>query len=74
MAWLWKDHTSHAEAEKITKLARAIRPHYLEKCGGVYSSEWFWSKIFRLQNVDKAVFQAAYSFVELCDLAASCTY
>ncbi|WKN29929.1 ribulokinase [Porifericola rhodea] len=67
MAWLWKDHTSHAEAEEITRLAKEIRPEYLAKCGGIYSSEWFWSKLYRLQHVDSEVFEATYSFVELCD-------
>ncbi len=46
MAWLWKDHTSFAEAGEITALAKQIRPNYLAKCGGTYSSEWFFSKIF----------------------------
>ncbi|MEJ2544330.1 MAG: ribulokinase [Calditrichaceae bacterium] len=67
MVWLWKDHTGHAEAEKITKLAGKIRPEYLAKIGGVYSSEWFWSKILHLQKENPEVFDAAYSFVEICD-------
>lgn len=67
MAWLWKDHTSHAEAERITAHAAAERPHYLAKCGGVYSSEWFWSKIWHCLNVDPVVFEAADGFVECCD-------
>lgn len=67
MAWLWKDHTSHAEAAEITALAAAERPHFLAKCGGVYSSEWFWSKILRLRRVAPEVFQAAWSMVECCD-------
>jgi L-ribulokinase len=45
MAWLWKDHTGVAEAAEITELAKRIRPQYLAKCGGTYSSEWFFSKI-----------------------------
>lgn len=67
MAWLWKDHTSHAEAAEITALAEIERPEYLAKCGGVYSSEWFWSKILRLRRVAPDVFKAAWSFVECCD-------
>ncbi len=67
MAWLWKDHTSHSEADRITEYAAAMRPHYLAKCGGTYSSEWFWSKIWHCLNVDPAVFHAADGFVELCD-------
>ncbi|NLF40231.1 ribulokinase, partial [bacterium] len=67
MAWLWKDHTSHAEAAEITARARALRPHYLAKCGGTYSSEWFWAKILHCKRVAPEVFNAAFSFVEHCD-------
>ena len=67
MAWLWKDHTGHAEAAEITALAAAERPQYLAKCGGTYSSEWFWSKILRCKRAAPDVFEAAHSFVEHCD-------
>jgi len=67
MAWLWKDHTSHAEAAEITALAAKMRPNFLAKCGGTYSSEWFWSKVLRCRRVAPKVFAAAHSFVELCD-------
>jgi L-ribulokinase len=66
-AWLWKDHTSTAESAKITELAAAEHPEYLAKCGGTYSSEWFFSKIFHCLNVDPQVFDAAYTWVECCD-------
>lgn len=65
--WLWKDHTAHEEAAEITRLAAEMRPQYLAKCGGIYSSEWWWSKILRLKRVAPAVFAAAHSFVEHCD-------
>ena len=65
--WLWKDHTSHAEAEKITQLAKSIRPEYLAKCGGAYSSEWWWAKILHLKQIHPEVFAAAFSFIEHCD-------
>ncbi len=65
--WLWKDHTAHQEAAEITEKASADRPHYLAKCGGTYSSEWWWSKIWRCLNIDRNVFNAAYSWVEHCD-------
>jgi len=67
MVWLWKDHTSYQEAAQITDLARRVRPHYLAKVGGTYSSEWFWSKVLHCKNVAPAVFKAAHSFVEVCD-------
>jgi L-ribulokinase len=65
--WLWKDHTAHAEAAEITATAEKLRPHYLAKCGGIYSSEWWWSKILHLRRIDPAVFAASHSFVEHCD-------
>ncbi|HEY4414844.1 MAG TPA: ribulokinase [Verrucomicrobiae bacterium] len=67
MAWLWKDHTGIAEAGEITALARKMRPQYLAKCGGVYSSEWFFSKILKCSRVAPEVFNAAHSWIELSD-------
>jgi L-ribulokinase len=67
LAWLWKDHTGWSEATEITNLARKIRPQYLAKCGGIYSSEWFFSKILHCLRTSPAVFQAAHSWVELAD-------
>lgn len=67
MAWLWKDHTSHAEAERITQLAGKHRPQYLAKCGGRYSSEWFWAKIAQCAKVSPKVFAAAHTWVEIAD-------
>jgi len=66
-AWLWKDHTAAAEAEQITWIAAKLRPEYLKKCGGAYSSEWFFSKIWRCFNIDREVFNAAYTWLELSD-------
>jgi len=66
-AWLWKDHTGHREAAIITELAAREHPEYLAKCGGTYSSEWFFSKILHCLHVDPAVFEAASSWVECCD-------
>jgi L-ribulokinase len=66
-AWLWKDHTGFAEAAEITELAKKEHPEYLAKCGQVYSSEWFFSKILHCLRTDPKVFDAAYSWVECCD-------
>jgi L-ribulokinase len=67
MAWLWKDHTGVNEAAEITALAKKMRPQFLAKCGGVYSSEWFWSKILKCLRVAPEVFDAAHSWIELAD-------
>lgn len=65
--WLWKDHTAYAEAAMITELAAKVHPEYLAKCGGTYSSEWFFSKILHCLRQDPIVFDAAYTWVECCD-------
>ncbi|MGB8318376.1 MAG: FGGY family carbohydrate kinase, partial [Ignavibacteriaceae bacterium] len=67
MVWLWKDHTSYVEAKLITDTATKLRPEYLDKIGGVYSSEWFWSKLLHCQLESPEVFKAADNFVEICD-------
>lgn len=69
--WLWKDHTSHREAVEITQLAAEMRPRYIAKCGNTYSSEWWWSKIWKCLKDAPEVFHAAYSWVEICDFIPS---
>ena len=66
-AWLWKDHTGAEEAAAITAIAREHAPQYLEPIGGSYSSEWWWSKIWKCLKVAPEVFDAAASWVELAD-------
>jgi len=67
LAWLWKDHSSYAEAEEITELASSQHPEYLAMSGGKYSSEWFFSKVLHCLRRDPAVYDAASSWVELVD-------
>lgn len=66
-AWMWKDHSAHEEAKFITKTIVENRPTYLDKIGGTYSSEWFWAKILSCRNIDKEVFDAAFTWLELSD-------
>src|SRR6516165_6029312 len=66
-AWLWKDHTSAAEAAAITEIAARHNPELLAPIGGTYSSEWWWSKIWHCRKVAPDVFDAAASWVELAD-------
>jgi len=66
-AWLWKDHTAAEEARAITAAAQMHAPQYLAPIGGIYSSEWWWSKIWKCLKVAPDVFDAAASWVELAD-------
>ncbi len=64
---LWKDHTAIREAEEINSLARGWDIDYTSYSGGVYSSEWAWSKMLHVLREDKLLHAAAYSWAEHCD-------
>lgn len=67
MAWLWKDHTASEEARKLSDSASIEKPEYLKKCGGSYSSEWFWAKLWQCANSNPDVVAAAHSWIEISD-------
>ncbi|KQR70932.1 ribulokinase [Pedobacter sp. Leaf176] len=64
---LWKDHTAVKEAAEINKHATKFPINYLKYVGGIYSSEWFWSKLLHILRVDTQVRKNAFSWVEHCD-------
>ena len=69
---LWKDHTAIAEAAKINDLAKTWGGMDFTKYeGGVYSAEWFWSKILRVYAEDPKIADRAATFIEHCDWMTS---
>jgi L-ribulokinase len=69
--YLWCDHRSWKEAGEITRIARASGLEAIDWCGGVYSSEWGWSKLLHWlrHNPDqRAKFATAF---ENCDMIAA---
>ena len=64
---LWKDHTAVKEAAEINEHATKFPVNYLKYVGGIYSSEWFWSKLLRILRIDSSIEKNAESWVEHCD-------
>lgn len=64
---LWKDHTALQEADDINALAKKWVVDYTKYSGGLYSSEWFWSKILHIAKKNGEVAKKAYSWMEHCD-------
>jgi L-ribulokinase len=68
MAWLWKDHTSHAETGEINAMVARDGLPYLGPCGSTYSSEWYWAKLAHfLRTASPALKEATRGWVELAD-------
>src|SRR5262252_4088978 len=69
--YLWCDHRSKGEAAEITEAAHRYGLQAIEWCGGVYSSEWGFSKLLHWlrHNPDKRADLA--SAFEHCDMVAA---
>ncbi|MEL6556706.1 MAG: ribulokinase [Bacteroidota bacterium] len=71
MVILWKDHTAIREAEEINQLAKNWGgTDFTKYSGGIYSSEWFWSKILHVSRSNDQLKRRAYTWMEHCDLLA----
>jgi len=69
--YLWCDHRAKAEAAEITETAHRLKLEAIEWCGGVYSSEWGFSKLLhwlRHNPSQRAEFASAF---EHCDMVAA---
>jgi L-ribulokinase len=69
--YLWCDHRAKGEAEEITAAAHREKLEAIEWCGGVYSSEWGFSKLLhwlRHNPEKRAEFASAF---EHCDMVAA---
>src|SRR5215510_5066544 len=69
--YLWCDHRAKSEAAEITEAAKREKLEAIEWCGGVYSSEWGFSKLLhwlRHNPGKRAEFVSAF---EHCDMAAA---
>lgn len=64
---LWKDHTSINEMVEINNHSKLFDINYLKYVGGIYSSEWFWSKLLHVLRGNDQIKKACNSWVEHSD-------
>jgi L-ribulokinase len=69
--YLWADHRSHAEAARITKVARDENVPAINYCGGVYSSEWGWAKLLHWLRNNPDQRPELVTALEHCDMVAA---
>ena len=69
--YLWCDHRAFAEAEEITARAHALRFEGIEWCGGVYSSEWGFSKLLHWLRHNPEKRPLFVTALEHCDMVAA---
>ncbi len=73
--YLWCDHRSAAEAAEITAAARSYNGgksfEGIDWCGGVYSSEWGWSKLLHWLRHNPERRTDFVTALEHCDMVAA---
>ncbi|MBV8068498.1 MAG: ribulokinase [Acidobacteriaceae bacterium] len=69
--YLWCDHRSWREAAEITEKAHAAGLEAIQWCGGVYSSEWGFSKLLHWLRHNPERREQLVSAFEHCDYVAT---
>jgi L-ribulokinase len=69
--YLWCDHRSWREAALITETARRRRLDVIEWCGGVYSSEWGFSKLLHWLRHNPDLRDRFVTAFEHCDMVTA---
>ncbi|HTQ61876.1 MAG TPA: ribulokinase [Candidatus Solibacter sp.] len=69
--YLWCDHRAWREAALITETAHREKLEVIEWCGGVYSSEWGFSKLLHWLRHNPEKRDRFVSAFEHCDMAAA---
>jgi L-ribulokinase len=64
---LWKHHAAQGQADRINQLARERREPWLDRYGGLISSEWQFAKGLQLLEEDPEVYAAMAHWVEAAD-------
>jgi L-ribulokinase len=69
--YLWCDHRAAGEAAEITAHAARTGLEAIQWCGGVYSSEWGFSKLLHWLRHNPALRNRMVTALEHCDMIAA---
>ncbi len=69
--YLWCDHRARDEAARITEVAHEEKLPAIERCGGVYSSEWGFAKLLHWLRHNPNKRQHFVTALEHCDMMAA---
>jgi len=69
--YLWCDHRAAAEAALITETAHREKQEVIEWCGGIYSSEWGFSKLLHWLRHNPEKRDRLVTALEHCDMVAA---
>jgi L-ribulokinase len=69
--YLWCDHRAKGEAAEITQAAHREGLEAIQWCGGVYSSEWGFSKLLHWLRHNPGLRSQFASAFEHCDMVAA---
>jgi L-ribulokinase len=69
--YLWCDHRAWREAEEITAAAHQQKLEAIDWCGGVYSSEWGFSKLLHWLRHNPGKRARFVTALENCDMVAA---
>lgn len=69
--YLWCDHRAWKEAAEITARAHEARLAHIDWCGGVYSSEWGFSKLLHWLRSNPGQRDRMATALEHCDMVAA---
>ena len=69
--YLWCDHRAWREAAEITETAHRLKLQAIDWCGGVYSSEWGFSKLLHWLRNNPGKRGRMATALEHCDMVAA---
>lgn len=64
---LWKHHAAQDEANRLTEIAKNRGESFLQRYGGIISSEWLFPKLWQILNEAPDIYEEMDRFIEAAD-------